>query len=51
MRATITEHTTSDETYCTVENDETGEVADFFGSIEDFKREVPQVTITEEIWS
>lgn len=51
MRAKITEHTTTDDPYCEVESVDTGDVAEFFGSIDEFKALYPSVEIVEEIWS
>jgi hypothetical protein len=51
MRARITEHTTTDDTYCEVENLDTGETGEFNGSIDVFTEQFPNVVIEEEVWS
>lgn len=51
-RVKITEHTTTDDTYCEVENLDTGETGEWFGDIESFKAEVaePLGFTVEEVW-
>jgi hypothetical protein len=48
----ITEHTTTDDPYCNVVNaDNPTQFGDYFGSIEDFREQYPDIAIVEEVWS
>lgn len=50
----ITEHTTTDDTYCEIENMATGQVGEFYGTSDEFIAEVadPQgFKVVEVIWS
>lgn len=52
-RLKINESTTGEEPFCEVENLRTGEVGQFFGSIEEFKPIARRegFVIVEEVWS
>jgi len=47
----ITEHTTGDEPFCVVESPDGSKSGEFFGSIEEFRADYPDVIIVEEVWS
>ena len=51
MRVRITEHTTTEEFMCVIEDVDGDESWDWFGNIEEFKHHNPYIEIVEEVWS
>lgn len=52
MRARITEHTTTEDAFCVVEEvGGQGRTGEFHGTISEFRHLNPHVEIVEEIWS
>jgi hypothetical protein len=50
----ITEHTTTDDTYCEIENLDTGDIGEWYGDAESFKAEIAipkNMNVVEEVWS
>lgn len=51
MEVILTEHTTTDDTYCVVESPDGSNSGEFFGSIDEFRSAYPDVVVIEERWS